>query len=545
MQLFVRLVGGVVCAAILAACTEPLYYCTPDAATWRVTVLDTAGAPVTDLRWTAVIVRTQDTISATTLTAHSSPESGAYAVFTDDIRSRIDSTGEVVHVEGASGLSWFEADFVFAIPDAECHANRVSGPDTVTLESAPLEAVESEVWGGAEFRIVSLALRVAEDSIAFEVGTDTVLAHARRSDTVFIRAPSIAGTYTVSLLPYSDDPAAILEILVRGHVWTREGPPMSGYIRPWPRGSADPTFLANGPGHLQLFNAESGTVVRTFPDSIHDPTIYRDCTPGPGPTYDPDAFVLCPASWEREAWRLSGEEPQLLETLCGTTTKDRLAALIAPHRWLLGAYAWVTMQHCGPTPSATQTGVEEPGVVEISPTGDRVVVLGNVHRDGGAPVFDADGAVAYRLGAFEGSYYSFGAGFSPAGDMLHAAARRIGDVDTVRVVTVVAGTGEVIAMTEFPLDWPGSLLADPRGTWLYVLGIRDSRAVVVVLDPATLSAVAELDSGEQGCWDWRRPPGLVLGRRENAVYAVGTAGEWQLSTPPGAACVQRFDVPPR
>jgi hypothetical protein len=528
---------------LLTACGEP-FYCTPGAATWQVTVLDAEGAPVPDLRWTAVIERTRDTIPATLLAAHSDPAHGTYAIFIDAVRDRIDATGEVVRVEGASGTEWFSAAFEFAVPQADCYANRVSGPDTVTLAPAAFALVNADrVWGGGDILVVSPVLRLV-DSLPFLVDGDTVWSHAIAGDTAAVTAPINTGAYVVEVVR-----GAMAELLgtaaVRGYAGAAPGPPLSGIIQLWPRGSVDPTFLANGPNQLQLVDAASRMVVRAFPDSIHRPlgdasNNGEQCGWGPGPTYDPDTFILCPEPYSRVAWDIGGAEPQLVETSCSTASAFRADALIAPGYWLVGDHHQVYRIKCPEHVNwAVALSIEQAEYIRISPRGDRTLVLGNKHQDGGAPVLDAAGAVAYRIAEFEPGGVAAGADFSPDGTSLYAGIWQQ-TVDSITVLSMDAASGQIQAHTSLPMRYPADLLVDASGGWVYVIAVRAGRWALAVLDAISLATVAVLDPAEDACApDW--PVALALGSNQSAVFVVHTDGYWQYPAP-GSSCIQRFDV---
>jgi DNA-binding beta-propeller fold protein YncE len=524
--------------AVLAACGEP-FYCTPGAATWQVTVLDAQGAPVPDLRWTAVIERTHDTIPATLLAAHSDPAHGTYAIFTDAVRDRIDPTGEVVRVEGASGTEWFSAAFTFAVPQADCYANRVSGPDTVTLAPAAFALVNADrAWGGGDILVVSPVLRLV-DSLPFLVDGDTAWSHAIAGDTAAVTAPVNTGAYGVEVVR-----GEVAELLgttaVRGYAGAAPGPPLSGIIQAWPRGSVDPTFLANGPNQLHLVDAASRTVVRVFDDSIHNPLDGDDhCTRGPGPTYDPNIFILCPERSTRVAFDIGTDPPVRVEEVCFTDSGYRLAGLIAPGYWLSVFSNLVYLIKCPGADSDFWSSIRETEIIRISPRGDRTLVLGNEHHDDGAPVIDIAGLV-YWITEFAGTGAEMGAGFSSDGATLYAGMWKAVWGGT-RVLKLDATSGTILAQTTLMgMGYPGDLLVDSDGGWVYVLGVRAGQWTLSVLDAETLATVAVLEPGSGACGpDW--PVSLVLGSNQDAVFVVRTHGYWQY-VPPGNSCIQRFDV---
>jgi hypothetical protein len=337
---------------------------------------------------------------------------------------------------------------------------------------------------------------------------------------------------------------------VRGYGGYAEGPPLSGIIQPWPRGSMDPTFLANGPNQLQLIDAATRTVVRAFPDSIHNPLTDppsdgRHCTRGPGPTYDPDVFILCPEPYTRVAYDIGGDEPQLVEERCFTDYNDWVYGLIAPGYWLSGSDHYVYRIKCPEGVNwALPLDVIEPEYIRFSPRGDRTVILGNAHGDGGAPVLDADGAIAFRIAEFEGVGWVAGAGFSSDGATLYAAMY-LSAVGGITVLSLDATAGARLAQVTplvMPYGGPADLLVDSEGGWVYALaGDRWSgRWSLAVLDLESLATVAVLESDEDTCTvGW--PVGLVLGANQSAVFLVNTHDNWQ-SASPESACIQRFDL---
>ncbi len=105
------------------ACSSNLFVST-------VTVIDTAGAPVPDATLTAVLARTGDTLSPTSLALH---VSGTYIVVDDGSRGRIDPSGDTLLVRlERSGSAGLTQAYFYDVPGG-CHVNRVSGPDTLTL----------------------------------------------------------------------------------------------------------------------------------------------------------------------------------------------------------------------------------------------------------------------------------------------------------------------------------------------------------------------------------------------------------------------------
>lgn len=105
------------------ACTE-LFAMVP------VTVVEGAGEPVEDATVSAVLVRTGQVLQPTGL-ALLVP--GTYPLVDDGSTSVIRRSGDAVRATITTGATSLTADYVFAVADG-CHVNKVSGPDTVTLE---------------------------------------------------------------------------------------------------------------------------------------------------------------------------------------------------------------------------------------------------------------------------------------------------------------------------------------------------------------------------------------------------------------------------
>jgi hypothetical protein len=529
--------------AVLAACGEP-FYCTPGAATWQVTVLDAQGAPVPDLRWTAVIERTHDTIPATLLAAQSDPTHGAYAILTDAVRDRIDPTGEVVRVEGAAGTEWFSAAFTFAVPQADCYANRVSGPDTVTLAPAAFALVNADrVWGGGDILVVSPVLRMV-DSLPFLVDGDTAWSHAIAGDTAALTAPVNTGAYGVEVVR-----GAAAELLgtaaVRGYGGYAMGPPMSGVPLPWPTAALHPTYLGNGVNRLQLFDAATQTVIRSFPDSIHSPGApgsIEFCPDRLHTTYDERAVVLCQAPAVLQAWTLVGEPAPFDVALNAENWGVHAANLATPGGpWLVGFHHYVTVV----PPGFPEYVIEGASHIKHSPAGDRIVVMGNGQLDGVLVLDTADVSIpAYYIEELAGGGTEAGTGFSADGAILYAASTS--GLDPTRIVAVDAADGTTRAFRDDIVrihDTP-ALLVDPRGQYVFMAGHRYfDRTVLVVLDAQSLSTMAELELPVTTCASVGGYPavGLVLDQVENRVFAVWTSRFWQ-EQPPDDSCIEWFDL---
>ena len=130
-----RVMKAGVAAMLLAAagCADdsmPGGICTASFATITVTVGDGQSQPVTGASVTATLVRTGETLVPTTLML---TVPGTYALVDDGSTHLIRRSGDAVQARLEKGALSVTADYVFAVADG-CHVNKVSGPDSVTLE---------------------------------------------------------------------------------------------------------------------------------------------------------------------------------------------------------------------------------------------------------------------------------------------------------------------------------------------------------------------------------------------------------------------------
>jgi len=93
-------------------------------------VVDTAGAPVSDLQ---VTVRRVATDSILSTASGSSFAAGTYLVLDDGFKDEVAARGEVVRFTGVRGGDQVSADFTFGTDPCRCHIERISGPDTLRL----------------------------------------------------------------------------------------------------------------------------------------------------------------------------------------------------------------------------------------------------------------------------------------------------------------------------------------------------------------------------------------------------------------------------
>ena len=104
--------------------------CTASFATVGVTVVDGRGQPVSGASVTATLVRTGETLVPTTLML-TAP--GTYILVDDGSTHLIRRSGDAVQANISKGAQSVTAEYVLAVADG-CHINKVSGPDSVTLQ---------------------------------------------------------------------------------------------------------------------------------------------------------------------------------------------------------------------------------------------------------------------------------------------------------------------------------------------------------------------------------------------------------------------------
>jgi len=127
------LIAGTIAVSMAAACrraTEPAgVFCTEVFVMKTIYVRDVAGAPVSDATIRTTLLRTGEELVPHSLGLM---VPGNYIIVDDGARTAIRRTGDDIRVTGASASGGFSADYVFNVPEG-CHINKVSGPDTVTV----------------------------------------------------------------------------------------------------------------------------------------------------------------------------------------------------------------------------------------------------------------------------------------------------------------------------------------------------------------------------------------------------------------------------
>ena len=128
----IRMVGLAATVALVSACDSSpgATACTELFASIPVAVIDNGGQPVEDAAVTAVLLRTGQTLPPTGLMLNTP---GSYTLVDDGSTSVLRRTGDPVQANISKGAQSMTVDYVFSVPDG-CHVDKVSGPDTVTLQ---------------------------------------------------------------------------------------------------------------------------------------------------------------------------------------------------------------------------------------------------------------------------------------------------------------------------------------------------------------------------------------------------------------------------
>lgn len=113
---------------LLAACQDQGTVCATVFQIYTVSLVDPAGAPVTDASVASILVRTGDTLQNRTL-ALLAP--GTYFVIDDSYTTLLRPIGDSVAVHIERGPAQLEAGYRFR--RGSCGVERLAGPDSVTV----------------------------------------------------------------------------------------------------------------------------------------------------------------------------------------------------------------------------------------------------------------------------------------------------------------------------------------------------------------------------------------------------------------------------
>lgn len=344
---------------------------------------------------------------------------------------------------------------------------------TPARPSAPLppyRLTASEVWSGAEVRIISHA--PLPDTLPTVVLGAAAVAVVRLDDTtMLLDAPRAVGAVPVQVIALEgSDAVGTLNVHGFDQIGTLFG--VWGVLTQLPAVPA--SVIGNGITGMAGVNLLTGTVT-PYPDSMHS----SDCDWGPGLTPEPGRFILeapqagcANASWQVAPFLERFESAPAFPSVGGAT--HRVIAQLGPGRWLVSEQNDFTLWACADVCTNTSAGIppDVPGQVDgihLAPSlGDRAAVdARSVAGATGVPVINtATATVAYWEPSLA---WSEGAAFSSGGDTLFIAG---GDSTTGgHSWMFVLRASDGLVLDSVPLAVrPGDLALDPGGRWIYVSG---------------------------------------------------------------------------
>ncbi len=389
-----------------------------------------------------------------------------------------------------------------------------------------------EVWSGGEIVLVSPRFQQMHDSIRLVIADDTLPEAHRAGDTVKFRADSIlSGTYPIAVVPFVPPTLeSLAEVAVRGFQACYPGPLMSGFALPWPRGSVEPTFVADGAESAIIANARTGLGRSAVPEEQHRPGWGM----GPGPAYDPSSVVLSGTRATPDApdsscvWQL---HPTPERGECIGRNAGYNIALVGPGKWVIATHHFTERTWT----DDSLYFLEEPNAIALSPRGDFLVVSGA--SDDGQLVFPVADEPALHIPALYRAEAP--AVFSPDGDTVYMAGWvKFSDFVSTLVVVDLARPSEPIRSREIGPVIPIDIAFDMAAPYLYVVTFDGD---ITVINRRTLEKVGQLDLPSGEC----QTPGdglmtrLVLSRNHSALYAVRSTNQ---RGPASESLIYRFDL---
>ena len=372
------------------------------------------------------------------------------------------------------------------------------GTDRITTVD-PTVTADAEVWSGGVLALHSPSFTGADTAPIVTVGAETLAVHVVGSDSVRVQVPDTDGTISVGVGLRAGG-RALLQVRVHGLARTWQGPEMDNTsIYPWP-GSARPTALAFGGGHLVLVDYASRTVSSPL---TPDTGLTADCNTSPVPSATVPGLVTahpsgtggnCGPVLAVPATATAGPPDT------GPVASIYPALHLSRGRWLVssknGPFQIATRSDSGFTWGPPVIG-SAPVSYAMSPTGHRIVPTWTYANQGGVPVFDATvPGVAYTLTALPRTWT---AAFSPGGDTLFVAGDDSAGGEVL--LEVNAASGGVLARAPLSGAYYGAGLAvavDPMRPWVYVAWMAGSQPYVAdtpavdVYDRRSLVRVATL-----------------------------------------------------
>ena len=123
--------GGASCSPPATPCI-----CTLEFRIFTVTVVDAAGEPAEGV---SISVRRVSDGADLTQPNDLVQGPGVYVIMTDGNGDDVSQDGTAVEVVGTLGDTGFTAEYNFSRDACGCHVNKISGPDTVRLETLPID----------------------------------------------------------------------------------------------------------------------------------------------------------------------------------------------------------------------------------------------------------------------------------------------------------------------------------------------------------------------------------------------------------------------
>lgn len=399
-------------------------------------------------------------------------------------------------------------------------------------------------WAGGELQVRSAAFAASNTEVHVTLGGQT-LAETRVVDdtTIGFAVPAaLAGNHPL-VVTVDTFQVTLPAVTVYGMTGLRSYP--GGIIDPvpstikWRRGEAAAVLVDYDAG-LASIDLDAGTV-GTFPGTLHALGLT-----GPGPTSDPDVWLLHPASdGNIERWRLFPTVARLdtLPRAYFGTNQRSLIAMFGPSAVAAFVGDLGTVWHQTTATAWAQDHMmnyEGDRRIGIAPGGARATLRtsGGFHDFGasdgrGVAVFDGtDGSIAYVLPVAWRSVDAFD--FSDDGaDLALVTGTSVNGLSLLKMVAAVDGALEW--ETDFGTTRIFGLGFDPWRPYLYAALHDDHGMALAVLDRATGQEIARLPAAcGLHCWDEAQ---VVVSPAE-AVYVVetGEPGEGVVAT--------RFSLPP-
>ncbi|HTT68673.1 MAG TPA: hypothetical protein VMF70_11630 [Gemmatimonadales bacterium] len=368
---------------------------------------------------------------------------------------------------------------------------------------APTVTAAADAWSGGIVLLGSRSFTGPDSVPVVTVGNDTLVVQRRGVDSVLVQLPDTDGAISLVVRLRAGGHANVL-VSVHGFASVRPGPPLevNAQLYPWPD-AGNPTALAIQDGRLVLLNLASLTVSAPLaPDTglFCHTTDYGSFAPVPSATVPGlvTALTSCPGGAGYGRVLAVPISPAAAPPDTSPLTAAEVGVHLSRGKWLVSnGHAGLVVYARTDSVTFSQTapnGFEAFGAV-VSPRGDRVVptftLCGTVT---GLPVYDAAGAVAYRIANIPCA--SGPATFTEAGDTLYVSG--VDSLYAEVLLAVDATTGSILARAIRSPDTlyiraspTAGLAADPLRPFLYAAGWRDG-PVLDVLDRGTLQSVASL-----------------------------------------------------